>query len=331
MKSFFKKSNIDWVGMWFELLEKRGIATDVILASPEPRSEPRAELGAAPESVQLTKFKTYSHAKYDGIGAFLEHFRASGLIPTVPTLPKNYFASWLRKLLGLINNLRFVPVFGARWKAMSETPADRNLKGIYTYKVLSPEETKKVLKASRAAGVSVNSQLLWALDQSLRQYWIAGSGPFYWMIPVNMRGATQKTLDTSNHASFIWVDTLNAKTPTEIQKQIQTRFAENFHWGSWLGINIGSWIGINGMNFLLNKAEKVQEHWVGTFSNVGAWNLAADPLVIIIPTVPSSPLGAGCVTVNDRMGLSLHIHPQLKIDLKELDIWLHNWISLAMN
>ena len=173
-------------------------------------------------------------------------------------------------------------------------------KNKFRFKLLSKDETQRVLKASRQAGVSVNSQLLWTLDQSLRSEWIAGSGPFYWMIPINMRGASLKTRDTSNHASWIWVDSLKANSALEIQNQIQKRFADHFHWGAWLSLNIGKVIGVSGMKFLLKKAESIQEHWVGTFSNVGAWKLNADPLVIIVPTAPSTPISAGCLTVNGQ-------------------------------
>ena len=84
------------------------------------------------------------------------------------------------------------------------------------------------------------------------------------------------------------------------------------------------------MKFLLKKAESIQEHWVGTFSNVGAWKLNADPLVIIIPTAPSTPISAGCLTVNDQLGLSINVDPLLKIETAQIDIWLKNWVLRAM-
>lgn len=314
-----RKKEIDWVGKWFELLNERGFATEVLLASSSP-GDPN----------DLCHIKSYSHAEYDGVGLVLEHLRQQGHAPLVPSLPKNYHAPWWKKIIGLIRNLRFVPVFGARWKAFSSSKDSASSKNKFRFKLLSKDETQRVLKASRQAGVSVNSQLLWTLDQSLRSEWIAGSGPFYWMIPINMRGASLKTRDTSNHASWIWVDSLKANSALEIQNQIQKRFADHFHWGAWLSLNIGKVIGVSGMKFLLKKAESIQEHWVGTFSNVGAWKLNADPLVIIVPTAPSTPISAGCLTVNDQLGLSINVDPLLKVETAQIDLWLKNWVQRAM-
>ena len=289
------RKQIDWVGTWFELLAKRGFQTDVILASGEPGSD------------QMTDFKRYSHARFDGVGVILEHLRSLGLKPPVPTLSEKFFGTWFNKMTGLIANLRFVPVFGAHWKKMTSLPSSGE--GTYVYRILSKDQTSEILNASKASGASVNSQLLWSLDQVLRAEWIDESGPFYWMVPVNMRGAAKKANDTSNHASWVWVDTFKTKTPIEIQNQIHERFKESFHWGAWFGLNIGKWIGLRGMNFLLKQAENIQEHWVGTFSNVGAWKVNSDPIAIIVPTAPSTPLSAGCITVNDRLALSLHVDP----------------------
>ena len=312
-----KKAVKDWVGVWFELLKERGFPTDVVLASSEPGSD------------QITKFKSYSHAQFDGVGLVIEHFRECGFDVQPPKLPENFRGNWWSKIFGLFKNLRFVPVFGAKWKAYSASNQNQSQIGQYVFKVLSIQTSQKIVEASRSAGVSVNSQLLWCLDQVLRTQWIKDSGPFYWMLPINMRGAASEKLDTSNHASWIWVDSLKAKSALEIQNQIKKRFQEGFHWGAWFGLNIGRFIGIRGMKFLLNQAAGIEEHWVGTFSNVGAWKLNADPVVIIIPTVPSTPLSVGCVTVQNRMGLSLHIHPNLKVNKQELENWLNEWIGLA--
>ena len=307
----------DWVGTWFQLLEKRGIYSDVVLGSSEPGSD------------QITKFKKYSHAQFDGVGLVVEHFRSLGQSPVVPTLPKIYYGSWLTKAFGLFACLRFVPVFGAHWKAISPPALISGREDIFVYQILSAEAYQKIIQASRRAGVSVNSQLLWSLDQCLRNEWVSGSGPFFWMLPINMRCASQNISDTSNHASWIWVDTLNVLTATDIQKQIQARLKEGFHWGAWISINIGKLIGIKGMNFLLNQAEKIEERWIGTFSNMGVWNIDAGPLVVIVPTAPTTPLSVGCITVNNRMGLSLNIRLNLKVEKSQLQAWLESWIKKA--
>lgn len=312
----------DWVGTWFELIEKRGFQTDVFLGTVKP--------GSTQATPQIIQWRRYSHAQYDGVGVILDHLRSEGLNPTVPLLPQKFYGTWWSRLRGIFANLRFIPVFGAQWKKMAPASSADPKEGQRTCKILSREQTQVIASEARKAGVSVNSYLLWTLDQSLRHLWIQNSGPFYWMIPVNMRGASKKAVDTSNHASWIWVDTLGAKAPLEIQNQIQERFREGFHWGAWLALNIGRLIRVRGMNFFLDKAQHIEEHWVGTFSNVGAWNVEADPVAFVVPTAPSTPLSAGCVTVNGQMCLSLHIHPRLKLSATELETCLQDWQRLAL-
>ncbi len=318
------KRKKDWVGAWFDLLANRGIQTDVLLGSCEG------------ETNQITSFKRYSHSQFDGVGVILDHYRNSGFAPTVPTLSKTFFGSWLSKIGGLIANLRFVPVFGAEWKQMSDPFFGRGFalkpdaKDLFVYRVLSKEISQEIFTAAKSQAVSINSQLMWSLDQTLRSNWKLHPEHFFWMVPVNMRGAIQKQIDTSNHASWIWVDTFKAQKAAVIQNQIQARLNEGFHWGAWLGLNIGKLIGIKGMNFLLDKAAGIEEHWVGTFSNVGAWTIdGAGPVAIIIPTAPSTPLSAGCVTVNGNLGLSLHVHPQLNVDEITLGSWIDSWVEKA--
>lgn len=308
----------DWVGTWFELIQKRGFQTDVLLGTVKPGTS------------QIAQWRRYSHARFDGVGLILDHLRSQGLNPTVPVLPSKFHGSWLGRLRGIVANLRFIPVFGAQWKIMAPASSADPQEGTFTCCILSREQTQAIAKEARKAGASVNSYLLWALDQSLRHLWIQNSGPFYWMIPVNMRGASKKPVDTSNHASWIWADTLAAKTPLEIQNRIQERFREGFHWGAWLALNIGRLIRVRGMNFFLDKAQHIEEHWVGTFSNVGAWDVEADPVVVVVPTAPSTPLSAGCVTVNGQMALSLNIHPRLKMTAAELEGYLQAWQKTAL-
>ncbi len=307
----------DWVGTWFHLIEKRGIPIHVVLGSCEPGSD------------QITKFKDYSHADYDGVGLVVEHLREQGLKPQVPTLPDIYRRSWRTLFAGLIANLRFVPVFSAKWKVMDYSPTRPKEYGLFAHQVLSREDSQQIFAASKIAGVSVNAQLLWALDKTLREHWVPDSGPFFWMLPINMRVDSQKKTDTSNHASWIWVDTLGAHSAIQIQNQIKKRLSDGFHWGAWVALNIGKLIRIRGMNFLLNQAEKINERWVGTFSNLGSWNIDSDPLVVIIPTPPTTPISVGCISINKRLGLSLHVHPNLKVNQLQLDQWLQAWVKSA--
>jgi len=308
--------NRDWIGTWFVLAKERGFQTEIVFGSA----------GEQPNEIHWQK---YSHAEFDGVGLAINYFRNLGLNPIVPTLPEKYHSDFFSRLMGVLRGLRFSPVKAAKWKRVDEAKLADKSYGEYVYKILSTEETALVLKHTKAAGVTVTSHLLWALGRAIKNEIIEGSGPHYWMIPVNMRGAVNRPTDTCNQESWVWVDTLKADGAKDIQAQMLKRFAESFHWGGWFTINIGKWIGLKGMNWVLSQAEHVKENWVGVFSNLGSWKINSGPVVFVAPIAPAAPLSAGCATVNGRMALSLHIHPALEVSTSELNGWLDQWMKLV--
>jgi hypothetical protein len=309
----------DWVGTWFKILDEFGFQTDVTVGFIKDVNNKEIE------------WEKFSHAKFDGVGILLHHFRNLYLSPEIPQLPKKYIGNWLSRILGLLANFRFIPVFGAKWKKSNSDKISSQEFGIYSFLVLSESETQKISALAKSSSASVNSYLLWKLHLATQEYILPDSGPFYWMIPVNMRGAAKKVSDTSNHASWIWVDSLKSQSPKDIQNQIERRFEEGFHWGSWIALNVGKLIGHWGMRFFLKNAMHVKEHWVGTFSNLGSWRVDSPPIVIIIPTAPSTPLSASSLTINQRMTLSLHFHTNLNFSQTELKTILEHWKSLALS
>ena len=143
---------------------------------------------------------------------------------------------------------------------------------------------------------------------------------------MNMRGAARNGEESANHSSSIWVDLDLAPDARALQKQIRTRFDECVHWGCWyVTQNIGRLIGENGMRKVLRKLEKIEDHWVGFFTNAGSWRIGCGPIIGIAPAAPAAPFAAACLEVDGHLSLSIQVHPFLSVDQGQVNSWLARW------
>lgn len=319
--------NGDWVGHWFRLMQDRGF---------EMINRYGCVTGPTDDDVE---WHLLPHWEFDGVGAFVHLLRQKGIDPSIPTLPPRRRGSgwglrWLTMIRGIISYLKVVPIHAALWKRLEVVAGLRReagQTGLCVYRILSPEETRRLIERARALNVSVHSHLHWSVAETVKGELQEGTGPHLWMVPVNMRGAVRKSPDTSNHQSLVWVDTGIARAAKDIDRQLEKRFGEAIHWGAWLVLNLGRLIGEKGMKRLLDRVERIGDRWVGTFSNLGAWKIESGPWIGFVPVSRSSPLGASCVTVNDRMSLMLQAQPEICGDRATLERWLARWAAHALD
>jgi hypothetical protein len=86
-------------------------------------------------------------------------------------------------------------------------------------------------------------------------------------------------------------------------------------------------IGAAGLRRELRNRDKKNVGWTGMFSNLGVWDMPDSGHWIFGPAVSRvHPIGAGCVTMNGRMAITVQLHEALSVDLQAayslLDAWL---------
>lgn len=318
--NFLERKKTDWVGLWFRLMQERGYDTTLYYGKLNENSDQKVE------------WFTYPHWEMDGLGGIVSLLRQQGLNPTFPELPINRRGNWFLRFKGILAYFRFMPVHGALWKRQFKNSSDTHvtLSNAIVFKCLSLEETTRIVQQAKKYSVSVNSFLLWSLVKATCGEIQEGTGPHYWMIPVNMRGAVWKRPDTSNHLSCIWADTTEVTFPQDVQRVIQSQFESNIHWGNWFVLNIGKWIGEKGMQRLLNRVERIGDRSVGVFSNLGVWNVKSGPWVGFPPVSEAAPLGATTMTFDGRISFGLQSYRSLGHTKESLAQWLGQWIQFSL-
>ena len=81
----------------------------------------------------------------------------------------------------------------------------------------------------------------------------------------------------------------------------------------------------------IDRLDRVGDRAVGTFSNLGSWDVASDPWIGFFPVSRASPFGAAAGTINGRMSYCLKSYRTLGLlecDLKRI---LFRWTALALH
>ena len=132
--------------------------------------------------------------------------------------------------------------------------------------------------------------------------------------------------------SFIAVDVLGESSPSRLQAQITRLKQRACHWGSWVALHIGKLVGAEAMRRDIRNRENKQHGWTGIFSNLGTWNVPDSGSWIFCPAIARSyPVGAGCVTLNGRMSLTLQLHDGFGENLQTSRTLLEAWTAACLN
>jgi hypothetical protein len=303
---------MDPFALWFSILEEVGAGSS------------RFRLGRAVDGA-ATKWLDFHHKDCDGVGAFLgvlaEH---EGHRATAPRIRPGERATALARFGAL-----------AKWARAPKPPAipfkrfDRAAVGApraLASKVLSREETARVL-AKNPAG-SVNSRLLWALDQAVTADVAHPMERHVWSLPVNMRGAVRD--DLPNQSSFVVVKFPAGGTPLDVQAAVREGFERLDHWIAWDLMQVLVKLGPRAMRrFAEGWFANPPHEKLGVFSNLGVWGAdrAPSPAAWLIdpPVSIRAPISATCMTWAGRMSLNLQTHPAISVEPTETARWIGRW------
>lgn len=311
----------DWVAEMFRALRDCGENISIVYGQT-----PDAREGSAGGALRWFELP---HDQYDGISGLGELLRGQSLrVDQLPTLRADRF-SFLRGLRGVLAVLPALAVRRQHWRsdfgwsrdAGSLPASERVVRRMFTR-----EQTQGIVVAAKAAGVTVNTYLLFHLDAAVAAELTGPLAPRRWMIPVNLRGAVRRDAELPPQMSFLGVDIEHGLSLHGLQASVDRLKARGYHWGMWILLHLGRVLGAQGMRQDIRKRERQQHGVTGMFSNLGVWNVAGAGHWIFCPAVTRVyPVGAGCITMNGRLGLAMQLHDALGKDLRTAQALLDAW------
>lgn len=316
-------SSFDPIRPWFETLESVGEFVGI-------------RFGRLASSSGEVEWMYLSHKEYDGIGGLAHLLRQRGaVIEELPKVTHPAKLSWW-------SFIRFLPTLLAprkclQWRELRQGAALENTSQpapAVAYQVFDEEKTAKIRRASRNADVTVNSFLMKYLDRAIRPALVDPACAIPWMIPVNLRGRVTQPRDTGNHSSYVGIRIYAAEAAKEVQNHIYRALNKGEHVAAWKGF-AATWKTTTETKKRLIKANRATSQWsVGGFSNLGVWDpekkvTAADcqgDWLFAPPVLRFQMIGAGCVTFQGRLTLTLQIHPELTTSPEVATEWLRAWV-----
>lgn len=203
------------------------------------------------------------------------------------------------------------------------------------WNIFDENTTTQIRRVCRKAGVTVNSFLLKHLTKAIRPCLEDQSSVIPWMIPVNLRGKVTRDSDTANHSSYIAVNVQSYETVHDVHRNIYAALARGEHWANWNAYKLGRFL-TNGLRRHLIATEKAMSQWnLGGFSNLGDWDPekkitaagCCGGWLFCPPVLRCQLVGAGCVTFQNRLSLTIHAHPEFTTDPAIPKGWMQNWVK----
>lgn len=255
------------------------------------------------------------HSKYDGIGGLCHLLGTFGLTNLeLPKLKNKKKPSNVKQLVNMIKFLKKLKLPGPQWqnfifKQIISSPT------LPSHFAFSEHESLLLSKAASKHGVSINSLLITSLNNCIHEYLINKHCDRMWMVPVNLRGAIQLSNDTDNHYSYLALKMTSSESAQATHKKIKSLLYEEEHWGSWAVINLSHLLGPKYIFKIMARKMAREESWLGSFSNLGEWNITelCDQKIYFCPPVTKTcPLSAGAINWNKSIHLCMRLHPAFK-------------------
>lgn len=314
----------DAVSIWFDALEELGEYIGI-------------RYGVLTPGKKEIDWVYRSHKDYDGIGAFAEILREDGLVvhdlpqithPAKPSLVRTLAlasrASMPRRRVDWSED--FKRLADARPEETEPEPST-----CIAWHLFDANQTKEILRATRQIDVTVNSFLLRLLDKAIRPDIADRSQRVPWMIPVNLRGRTEGSSDTENHSAALMIHTHPEQRFDTLHKLVYEKLQKGEHWSVWENYRLTAGLPLNIKKKLI-ISERAMPQWnIGSFSNLGVWNLPDSPdeksYVFLPPVLRCQWLGAGALTYKGKLGLAIQAHPCIATNPEIAKQWMRRWVD----
>ncbi|MEJ0090533.1 MAG: hypothetical protein WDM80_12435 [Limisphaerales bacterium] len=318
------QSKIDPINQWFAAAEELGEYIGIRFGHIAPGN-------TEPEWIFLR------HTDFDGIGGFAEILRRRGA--KLNRLPQiRYPAS-----PSIISLVKMAPKFlqprrRVKWIELHGNPmpsSDSQPPTAVAWHVFDEAATVRVTHVCRKAGVTVNSFLLKNLTKAIRPFLENQSSMVPWMVPVNLRGKIMRDRDTANYSSYISIKVQSCQTVYDIHHNIYEALERKEHWANWYAYQLGKFTTQGIKKYLITKELAMSQWNLGSFSNLGNWDpegkisqaTCQGKWFFCPPVLRCQVIGAGCVTFQNQLSLTIHAHPELTTESKVCKDWILNWIK----
>ena len=277
------------------------------------------------------------HDDFDGIGAFAEIFRQRGA--PFDSLPQARHPA-VPSLLSVIPLLKMhvQPRRRLKWKNLGQ---NMKLQGTpqpplaFAWHVFDEAVVAEIRHVCNSTGVTVNSFLLKNLTKAIRPSLEDPLSPVPWMIPVNLRGRVNCGRDTANHMGHITANVAPSDSAQDIHHHIYSAMESKEHCANWFAYELGRFTTHRMRKFFIKKELATSKWNLGAFSNLGVWDpekkirqpSCLGDWLVCPPVVRFQLIGAGCVTFQNRLSLTIQAHPELTIDPQVCKDWISAWVE----
>ena len=278
------------------------------------------------------------HADYDGIGGLAEILRQRGAkVDHLMQIKYPAPPSWLPLLRALPKYLK--PRQRVKWAALDRGAGspDRPPQPppAVAWQVFDESTTTQIRRACRKADVTVNSFLLKHLTKAIRPSLQDQSSVVPWMIPVNLRGKVVRDRDTANYSSYVAVKVQSYETTHDVHRNIYDALGRSEHWANWYAYEFGRFLSAGMKKFLFARELATCQWNLGGFSNLGDWDPekritekdCQGAWLFCPPVLRFQVVGAGCVTFQNQLSLTLQTHPDLTTDPSVPQAWVSLWVK----
>ncbi len=272
------------------------------------------------------------HYVTDGVGAVRDVLRLNGnQIDEVPLMKPGEVPGRFKRFLLLLQHWRNMPARSYPWKTWY--PKKYGVGTSLAYAQFDRDATQALLNYARGQKCSLNSVLLWTLNQCCCELLLTQKpDETIWTIPLNLRGGVK----TDNAAGNVTAS-ISLRLPADpelnyIDTKIKDIYQQGVHWGAWVMSNMTRYIGKRLFRFLALRARPI---WMGVFSNVGSWPLQELPHPIddryayigVPPATNLLPVTCCSLTWNGRMTLSAQLHSSISDDIADTEKLIQTWTA----
>lgn len=273
-----------------------------------------------------------SHCDCDGIGGFAQLLRKSGA--KLPPLPKTNYPNnkFIQPLWKRWRKSKYIDGIAVREDWMLSKQQGTGPSCAVAWHLFTEEETAKIQYKCRQQKITVNSFLLKQLDQAVRPDIKNPRAKIPWMIPVNLRGDISYDDDTENHVSCIEPLVAANDLSEDIQRKIRNCLNFGEHRANYLILCLGKFLSQEMKIRVIKKNRSKPKGNIGAFSNLGVWDseksIESDSSWFFCPPVCKGQLlGAGCVTFQNRLSLTIQAHSSLSDRPNIARTWIKRWMD----